>query len=252
MKQLPPFSSLSVVVPAYNEERRLSPTLDRLLAYLPDMVRDFEVIVVDDGSRDRTFEIISDRSAGDPRIKCVRHGQNRGKGAAVKSGVALASKRWVLLVDADLGVPIEEFELIWPHVERAPIVIGSKRVPGMDADQPAWRKFLGGIGQSLIRNFCVDGFYDTQCGFKLIRGDIARGLFRYGRLDGFGYDFEFLWLAQRANIDVAEVPVNVRDDFEGTVSLKSYVRVLAELANFQWGKLTGAYDDAPLRAPSGG
>lgn len=244
------FSSLSVVVPAFNEERRLSPTLDRLLSYLNGMVRDFEVIVVDDGSDDRTAEIIADRAKGDPRLRSVQHTTNRGKGAAVKSGVAAARKRWVLLVDADLGVPIEEFELVWPHVERAPVVIGSKRMPGMNAGQPRWRKLLGGLGQGLIRAFCVSGFHDTQCGFKLIRGDIARELFRHGRLNGFGYDFEFLWLAQRAQVRVAEVAVTVRDDFEGTVSLMSYARVLLELAQFQWGRLTGAYDDAPITVPT--
>ncbi|MEX1024715.1 MAG: glycosyltransferase [Planctomycetota bacterium] len=243
------YPGLTVVVPAFDEERRLSPTLNHLLRYLGETLERFEIIVVDDGSTDRTFDVIADRARNDPRVRGVRHSVNRGKGAAVRSGVRAARMPWVLLVDADLGVPIEEFPALWAHAADAPIVIGSKRMPGTNSGQTSWRRLLGGLGQGLIRTFCVDGFYDTQCGFKLVRTDVARALFRHGRLEGFGYDFEFLWLAQRARVDVIEAAVHVRDDCDGTVQFSSYLRVLVELAHFQWGRLVGAYDAAPRRPP---
>jgi dolichyl-phosphate beta-glucosyltransferase len=227
------------VVPAFNESGRVGPTLTRLLADLERRVESSQVVLVDDGSTDGTADRVERELGG--RVDVVRCPVNRGKGAALRRGVEAARHPWVLFVDADLGVPIEELEHFLPRTDEAPILIGSKRVRGADNRQPAWRRFLGGLGQLLIRWFAVSGFRDTQCGFKLLRTDVARELLGAGRIDGFGYDFELLWLARRLGYAVLELPVRVEDSGSGTIRKRSYLMVLGDLLRFRWHRLLGRY-----------
>ena len=236
-----PVRDLSIVVPAHNEAQRIGATLDQLLAYGTPRFERFELIVVDDGSSDGTGELIERGWNG--RVRLVRRPRRGGKGAAVRSGVEAARGTWILVVDADLSIPIEELEKLAPFAEESAIVIGSKRAPGSDLTYPPLRRFLGGIGQNLISLFVVSGFHDTQCGFKLFRADVAKELFRRPRIDGFGFDFEVLYLARRYAHRVSEVPVRCAHQLGGSVRLKSYWVVLTEIFAVSWNRASGKYPE---------
>lgn len=195
--------------------------------------------MVDDGSTDGMSEQIAKRF-GD-RVRVVRQPERRGKGAAIRRGVLETRTEWLLFVDADLSIPIEEIRLLEPRSGEAPVVIGSKRAPGSDVKYPKARRFLGGIGQSLISLFVVSGFHDTQCGFKLFRTDVARELFAAQKIDGFGFDFEVLFLARRLGHRVIEVPIRCEHQIGGTVRLSTYVTVLREIGSILWNRVRGVY-----------
>jgi dolichyl-phosphate beta-glucosyltransferase len=236
---------LTIVVPAYNESRRIGSTLEKLLAFgaaFPGGIGRFEryeIVVVDDGSSDGTAELVENQFGG--RVRVIRRSQRGGKGAAVRTGVLATTTPWLMFVDADLSIPITELARLEPFAEKTPIVIGSKRAPGNDIDYPAGRRLFGGIGQWIIALFVVRGFHDTQCGFKLFRTDVAQQLFRAQKIDGFGFDFEVLFLARRLGIAVSEVPVRCEHQIGGSVRLKSYIEVLREVATVVWNRLRGAY-----------
>lgn len=243
-----PVRDLTVVVPAFNEARRIGPTLERLLAWLPGHSERSEVLVVDDGSTDGTGDLVEREFAG--RVRLVRRPRRGGKGAAVRSGVEAARGTWILLADADLSIPIEELEKLAPFAADHPVVIGSKRAPGSDLAYPPLRRMLGGVGQKLIAAFVVSGFHDTQCGFKLFRADVAKELFALQKLDGFGYDFEVLFLARRYGHPVREVPVRCAHQLGSTVRLKSYWTVLVEVFTVVSNRLRGVYPPARVEPES--
>ncbi|MEU6822654.1 dolichyl-phosphate beta-glucosyltransferase [Streptomyces atriruber] len=228
---------LSVVVPAYNEERRLGPTLDALRDHLDTTYRGgWELIVVDDGSTDGTAEIAAEASAADPRVQLVRGGRNRGKGHALRLGVLASYGRRVLVTDADLAAPIEELD----HLDKAltdghAAAIGSRARPGatIDTHQHRLRELLGRTGNFLIRTVAVPGIRDTQCGFKLFDGDRAREAFAASRLHGWGIDVEILQYFRRAGWPVAEVPVRWSHQEGSKVRPLDYVKVLAELTTLK-------------------
>jgi dolichyl-phosphate beta-glucosyltransferase len=230
---------LAIVVPAYNEAERIGPSLEKILAFLPGRFESTEVLLVDDGSTDGTAELVESRF-GD-RVRVLRQPRRSGKGAAVRAGVLAATLPWVLFVDADLSIPIEETLSLCAHTGDAPIVIGSKRAPGSEIEYPLMRRYLGGIGQKMISLLVVGGFHDTQCGIKLYRSDAARELFSLSRIDGFGFDFEVLFLARRLGWDVHEVPIHCQHKVGGTVRLRTYLRVLSEVARLTSYRLRGLY-----------
>lgn len=234
-----PVRELTIVIPAFDEVRRIEPTLEKILAYLPGPFDAAEVLVVDDGSTDGTGDLVRSRFGG--KVGLVRREQRGGKGAAIRAGVAAAKKPWVLFVDADLSIPIEEAASLAAQANGAPIVIGSKRAPGSRVEYPGVRRVLGGIGQLLISTFVVSGFGDTQCGFKLYRTDVARELFGHARIDGFGFDFELLFLARRLGYPVIEVPVSGAHRLGSTVRPGTYLRVLAEVARLCTYRARGLY-----------
>ena len=199
---------LSVVVPAYNEEGRLEPGLRRAVEYLRGRGRPFELLVIDDGSRDGTSAVAAAFAAEGVRV--IRHERNRGKGAAVRTGVVASRGARVLISDADFSTPIEEVEKLEPRLgDGTPLVIGSR---GMDSSQvrqhqPFYREMMGRIFNLIIRLIGVRGIRDTQCGFKLAAGDVGRSLFSALAIDGFAWDVEMIWLARRRGYGIAEVGV---------------------------------------------
>lgn len=227
---------LSIVIPAMNEERRLPRTLHRVVEYLRGRSETWEVIVVDDGSRDRTADIVEELSKelDEPRLSVLRLPKNQGKGGAQREGVAHSRGARVLLMDADLATPIEELEPLWKAMDRgADIAIGSRALPTSNITRPQSlpRVLLGSAGNLWIRFFAVSGIYDTQCGFKLFRGDLARKLFAVGRENRFAIDIELLCMAQRVfHADIAEIGVKWEHQDLSSVRWRDYVDVLARVA----------------------
>jgi len=232
---------VSVVVPALNERARIEASLCAIFELAERELEACEVILVDDGSSDGTAQLVGD-VFGD-RVRVLRHDARRGKGAAVRTGVQAASEPWILFVDADLAVPIGELPRFLEAASRAPIIIGSKRMPESAVRQTGLRRVGGRIGHALISLFAVSGFHDTQCGFKLFDAALAKRLFERARLDGFGFDFEVLYLARKAGLPVLELPVQGDNMHAGSVSLRSYLGVLSELASLVGGRLLGRYKD---------
>jgi len=208
--------ALSVVIPAYNEEARLGPTLARVTAWLDARGGTWEVIVADDGSKDRTREV----ATADPRVRLVALPQNRGKGAAVRAGMVAATGDRVLFSDADLSTPIEELDKLAAELDRgADIAIGSRALASSDIKvrQHPMREMMGRTFNRIVRLLVLGGIKDTQCGFKLFTRAAAHDLFGKATVDGFAFDVEILWLA-RATYRIAEVPVVWRHVEQSKVS----------------------------------
>ncbi len=206
---------LSVVVPAFNEAGRLPATLASIAAFLdgrPDW-RPAEVVVVDDGSDDGTAAAAAGVELGSGTDLVVRrHPGNRGKGAAVRTGFAASRGSWVLLSDADLATPVEEIDRLAAGLHENAVAIGSRALDRslISVRQPWYRDFMGRTFNLLVRAAVLPGIRDTQCGFKLFPGPLARALAAAQRLDGFAYDVELLLLARRWGFVLREVPVRWR------------------------------------------
>lgn len=211
---------LSVVIPAFNEEARIGPTLAATTEWLDGQGEDYELLVVDDGSRDATPEIVNAVGAANPRVRLIQLPQNRGKGAAVRTGVLASTGAEVLFSDADLATPIEELGKLRARLrEGYDVAIGSRALPGSDirTRQHPLREAMGRTFNVIVRALVLGGIRDTQCGFKLFKGDAGRALFRNARVDGFAFDVEVLLLA-KGRYRVAEVPVVWRHVAESKVS----------------------------------
>lgn len=201
---------ISVIIPAYNESARILPSLRRLDKYLRDHFSGLELIVVNDGSSDTTEDVVVRAGKEIPTIRYSGYKENKGKGYAIRQGVALSTGDMILVSDADLSTPIEEVEkLLVPYDNGYHVVIGSR---GLEASsivvrQPWWREFMGRTFNRIVRMLLLKGFKDTQCGFKLFNGSIGRELFRDSTVDRFAYDVEILYRAVKAGYKIREVPV---------------------------------------------
>lgn len=223
---------LSVVIPAYNEAARVAPGLLRADAYLRARGMSHELLVVDDGSRDATAEVAAAAGA-----RVLRHDRNRGKGAAVRTGVLASGGARVLLSDADFSTPIEELEKLEGHLQEADLVLGSRALAGstITARQPIYRELMGKSFNLLIRVLGVRGFRDTQCGFKLARGEAARALCADLTIDGFAYDVELIWLALRRGRRVIEVGVRWANSPDSRVDpIRSSLGMIRDVLLLRW------------------
>jgi dolichyl-phosphate beta-glucosyltransferase len=210
---------LSVVIPAYNEERRLPQTLQSVVDYLTRQAYTSEVIVVDDGSRDNTVQVVESFRAAHPTVALIRN-DHRGKGYAVRAGMLAARGHIILFSDADLSTPIEEIAELLPWFERGyGIVIGSREGAGAKRiKEPFYRHFMGRVFNFVVRLLTVRDIDDTQCGFKAFRDDVARDVFTRMKLYGenaqavtdsmvTGFDVEVLFIGQKSGYKIKEVPV---------------------------------------------
>lgn len=202
-------SGLSIVIPAYNEEKRLRPTLETLLADLPEVLAvRWEIVVVDDGSTDRTAEVARD-VRHDGGVRVLRAPQNEGKGAATMRGIEAAAHCVVMILDADLPVPTRTVATFWGGAQRADLVLGSRRIPGASSDppQPLIRR-IGGRGlRMVVRALGYAVSSDPQCGVKMLRTDRLGGLLDEIVCTGFGFDVELIERCRRARLRVIEEPV---------------------------------------------
>ncbi len=195
--------NLSIIIPCYNEEKRIGETIDIIKKYFGDNKQEIELLVVDDGSTDNTVRIVRGRG-----VKIIICGLNRGKGFAVRVGVLTAKGDWVLFCDADLSTPIETVEQMFGV--GAEVVIGSRNVVGSKifVRQPLVRSFLGKLFPKLVNFFLLPDIKDTQCGFKLFSKRAVQDIFWEQKIDGFGFDVEVLCIARRKGYKVVEVPVS--------------------------------------------
>ena len=226
---------LSVVIPAYNEALRLRPTLQKVVDYLRGQGIGYEVLVVDDGSTDATAAVAEEFAADGVRL--LRQPENRGKGAVLRVGVLASRGNQVLLVDADLSTPIEDLERLRPHLQEAEVVLGSRAVAGSDITlhQPVYREMMGRTFNLIIRLLGVRGLRDTQCGFKLLDGEVARRLFQELRIERFAYDVELVWLARRHGFRVVEVGVRWADSSSSRVNpMTDSVRMFWDVLALRW------------------
>ena len=247
MTALLPFVDLSIVVPAYNEEQRLPPTLAKLQAFLATQPLRYEIVVVDDGSKDDTCGVVTAAMASMPNLRLVRQTPNRGKGAAVRMGMLEARGQIRVMCDADGSMPAEELpKLLAPIIScKAEISIGSRYVEGAKTDvkQPFYRVLWSRLCNRVIQKSLVPGVRDTQCGFKAFTAEAARDLFRYGRIDGWAFDLEILALARRRGYAIAEVGVEWKDDGRSRVNpLKDMWKVIREAMTIRKNLKAGIYD----------
>jgi len=200
---------LSVVVPCFNEAVRLPASLEQAEAYLDTQGPTFELLLVDDGSTDSTQELIRGAASANRHVQAVVLPGNQGKGRAVAEGVARSRGGRVLISDADFSAPIEEMPKLEAAIAAgADVAIGSRAKRGArEVDQPLHRRLMGKSFNLLVQGLLLPGIWDTQCGFKLFRGDVARELFGRLRTNGFAYDVEILVLARRSGYRISEVPV---------------------------------------------
>jgi dolichyl-phosphate beta-glucosyltransferase len=213
--------ALSVVVPAYNEERRLEAGLSTMTDYLRARGAPYEILVVDDGSRDATRAIAERSAAADPSVRCIALPVNQGKGAAVARGMVTARADWILCTDVDLSTPIAEVERLERFRGSADVIIGSRGMPQtmIDHRQPARRENLGRAFNYAVRFAAFSGIKDTQCGFKLWSRRAAQAVFPRLRIRRFAFDVEALWRARRFGFRIREVGVVWNHDPDTTVRL---------------------------------
>jgi glycosyltransferase involved in cell wall biosynthesis len=241
---------LSIVVPAYNEEHRLPKTLDSIVAYLQTRPYRAEIVVVDDGSSDRTAEVVRAYGQKYPELRRLSNGRNRGKGFSVRHGMLEAGGEIALFTDADLSTPIEEADKLLAAVREQgyDAAIGSRAVDRtlIEVHQPAIREQAGIFFNRFARWIMGVEFSDTQCGFKAFRRDRMRAIFEQQRIERFGFDPEILFLAKRNGLRVAEVPVRWSHDSATKVNvLADGIRMFFELLLIRWNALRGCYPRAP-------
>ncbi len=238
-----PTPSLSIVIPAYNEEARILPTLRRVCAYLASQGYTWEVIVANDGSSDATSRLVREFAGTHPSVTLLDL-PHRGKGGAVKSGMLHARGSNRFLCDADLSMPIELLDrFLPPKVDGYDIVIGSREAPGARRiNEPGRRHLMGRAFNIMARLFLVRGIRDTQCGFKLFSARAAETLFPLQRTNGFGFDIEVLYLAQRLGMRLVEVPIDWYYMSHSKVRpLRDSVAMAKDILRVRWLYFRGAY-----------
>jgi dolichyl-phosphate beta-glucosyltransferase len=245
---------LSIVVPAYNEESRLPATLKRMAEYLAARDFSYELLVVDDGSRDETRKVVREFASTRNWVRLVQYDNdknrpvNRGKGYAVRQGVLASSGRDVLFSDADLSTPIEEIEKLLPFIARGEcdIAIASRALPEskLAIHQPWYREMMGRSFNKVVQQIIGTSIVDTQCGFKAFRGEVARKLFSLAQIDGFGFDTEIIYLARKFRYRVHEIGVTWRHQDDSRVNpLLAPFSMMAEVLEVRLNDMRGFYDE---------
>lgn len=237
----PPF--LSIIIPAHNEENRLPGTLEQVFAFLEAQDFPAEVLVVENGSTDRTFEIAQDFAGRHKSLQVIRE-QGRGKGLAVRSGMLAARGEFRLMCDADLSMPVEEIARFLPAGPAYDIAIASREARGaVRYDEPSYRHLGGRAINLIIRMLILPGLNDTQCGFKCFRAAVADDLFRQQTLPGWSFDIEVLFIARRRGYAIREVPIHWYFRPESKVNaVRDALRMIRDIFRIHLNALRGRYD----------
>ncbi len=251
---------ISIVIPAFNEEIRSGVSLRGIVDYFSRSEEEYEVIVVDDGSIDGTSSKVREFEHILPKLEIVRYETNRGKGYALRQGVLASEGDLVLVTDADLSTPIEEIEKLARLVihGECDIAIGSRALALSEImkKQPFWRRGMGKIFNKIVKLLVIDDFNDTQCGFKLFTGRVAKSLFREAVIDRFAYDVEILALAKKRGYRVLDVPIKWINSPESRVNpvvdsiqmLKDLIRIWARIIKLNENHI-GAADGKRMDRP---
>ena len=241
---------LSIVIPAFNEELRLPETLSLISSYIRESKRETEVIVVDDGSTDRTADVAKSFRTEIHRLRVLANSTNRGKGYSVRHGMLEASGRVVLFTDADLSAPIEEADELLAALSDHEVAIGSRALNRslISVRQSVFREYAGIIFNFIVRAILRLPFVDTQCGFKAFRREPCRVIFQQQRIERFGFDPELLYLARHHGLRSAEIPVRWAHSPATKVSmLRDSVQMFLDVFIIRWNALLGRY---PRSEPS--
>ena len=235
---------LSIIIPSYNEELRLPATLDRIAAYLQTYPGAAEVLVVDDGSKDRTAAVAESCRGKIPSLRVLSNGMNRGKGYSVRHGMRESQGRIALFTDADLSAPIEEAGKLLEALENNDVAIGSRAVDRrlITVHESIFREFAGIIFNKIVRAILWLPFVDTQCGFKAFRREKCGIIFEQQRIERFGFDPELLYLARRHGLRTVELPVRWGHSAATKVSmLRDSIQMFVDVFTIRWNALTGGY-----------
>jgi len=245
---------LSVIVPAYNEEKRVPETLREIDNYLRKQNFESEIIVVSDGSKDKTVEVSKNLISEIKNLRVIEFKENRGKGFGVKEGMMGALGKFRLFTDADNSTPISQIEKMWPYLKEAcpepveggfDIVIGSRDIKGaiLDPPQPFFRRFTGEVFKHL-RKIIVDlwEIEDSQCGFKCFTKRAAEDIFPKCKINRFAFDPEILLVGKKLGYKIKEIPIYWKNDLQSKVKLKSMVKMLLDLFKIRLNEIKGYYD----------
>ncbi len=235
---------LSVIIPAYNEARRLPKTLRATVKYLAAQGYSWEIAVVNDGSRDWTADVVREMSVVESRVRLLQYGENRGKGYAVRYGMTHVSGEYRLFMDADNATTVDQVEQFLPYFHMGfDVVVGSRDVPGAEVavHQPWWKEKLGEGGNLWIQLWAVPGVHDTQAGFKVFTARAAEKVFPRLTIDRWGFDVEALAVARLLGYKIAERPIRWVNSPDSKVSVKAYWQVLLEVVQVRLNMWRGVY-----------
>ena len=238
----------SIIIPAFNEEKRIVLTLMAVSNYLQTKKYSAEIIVVDDGSRDNTSEIVRTRKKVIHNLNLFTLAKNKGKGYAVKVGIENAKGKYILFTDADNSTPIEELDKLYVALQenKSDIAIGSRYILGSNlrVRQPYYRVLIGRIGNLLIRLFLIENIKDTQCGFKLFKYAAAKDIFSRQKIRRYGFDMEALAIAKMLNYKIEEIPVSWINSADSRLRpIRDALQTLMEFMYIKLNLLSGRYKD---------
>ena len=236
---------LSVIIPAYNEEKRLPKTLIEIDKYLSKQDYNYEIVVVDDGSRDETVAITKEMVSKIRNLRVIDNKENHGKGYVVKQGMLQSNGEYRLFMDADNSTSVDQVEGMWPYFEeKFDIIIGSREIEGavLDPPQPITRKPKGAAFRLLTNVFAwLWDIKDTQCGFKAFTREAAENIFKECKIDRFAFDVEALVIARKLNYKIKEMPITWVNDLESKVKFKNMAKMGFDLVKIRWNLIKGVY-----------
>lgn len=235
---------LSVIIPAYNEAERIPLTLVDIDKHLSGAEYSYEILVVNDGSRDKTAEVVRNMEKMIKNLKLIDNDVNKGKGGVVRQGMLVARGKIRLFTDADNSTSISHFDSMIPYFKEGyEVVICDRALKGsrLDPPQPLYRQIPGKLGNLLIQVLLLPGIRDTQCGFKAFTDEAAEKIFSLSRVTGWGFDVEVLALAKKFGYKIKEIPVHWVNDLRSKVPASAYLKTLAETIKIRWWLWTGQY-----------
>lgn len=247
---------LSIIIPAYNEAERLPLTLVDIDKRLADAEYSYEILVVNDGSRDNTAAIARNMEKLIKNLKLIDNDENKGKGGVVRQGMLLARGQYRLFTDADNATSVDHFNAMIPYFSAKgesasggrdttayDVVICDRALKGsrLDPPQPLYRQIPGKIGNLIIQALLLPGIWDTQCGFKALTEEAAEKIFNISRVTGWGFDVEILALAKKFGYRIKEIPAHWVNDTRSTVPASAYLKTLWETFKIRWWLWTGKY-----------